>query len=84
MTHNYNQILDGINDQIADLQAAKTSYEQQILSIQAELDRIPQQIAELELLKTATEGLANNAIDVNLNLNVTGTNLRTHSTPVGS
>ena len=83
---NYNQILDGIQDQINDLEAAKANYEQQMLLIQAELQKIPQQIADLEALRDRTQSLSGNAVDLNINLNVTanGSALRSHSTRVGS
>ncbi|QNI54843.1 hypothetical protein SynBIOSE41_02343 [Synechococcus sp. BIOS-E4-1] len=41
---NYNQIVDGIQDQINDLEAAKANYESQMLLIQAEVQKIPQQM----------------------------------------
>ena len=80
---NYNQILDGIQDQIDDLKAAKSNYEQQIALIQVELDKIPAQIADLEALRDRTQSLSSNSVDLNINLNVTGTNIRTNSTRVG-
>ena len=85
MSHNYNQILDGIQDQINDLETAKANYEQQMLLIQAELQKIPQQIADLEALRDRTQSLSGNAVDLNINLNVTanGASIRSHSTPVG-
>ncbi|WP_115018630.1 hypothetical protein [Synechococcus sp. UW140] len=79
---NYAQIVDGIEDQIQDLLAAQTNYTAQLEALQAELDRIPQQIADLEALKTSAQSLSSNQIDINLN--ITGANLRSHSTPVGS
>ena len=80
---NYNQILDGIQDQIDDLNAAKFNYEQQIALLNAELSKIPQQIADLEALRDRTQSLSSNSVDLNINLNVTGANLRSNSTPVG-
>tara|TARA_B100000073_G_scaffold206844_1_gene171601 strand:+ start:399 stop:647 length:249 start_codon:yes stop_codon:yes gene_type:complete len=80
---NYNQILDGIQDQIDDLKAAKSNYEQQIALIQVELDKIPAQIADLEALRDRTQSLSSNSVDLNINLNVTGANIRTNSTRVG-
>ncbi len=80
---NYNQILDGIQDQIDDLKAAKSNYEQQIALLQVELDKIPAQIADLEALRDRTQSLSSNSVDLNINLNVTGTNIRTNSTRVG-
>ena len=84
MSHNYNQILDGINDQIEDLKTTKAQYELQMAAIQAALDDIPGQIADLEALKANTHSLASNAVDLNINLNVNGTSIRSHSTSVGS
>ena len=81
---NYNQIVDGIQDQIEDLLTTKANYENQMLLIQAELQKIPQQIADLEALMDRTQNIASNAIDVNVNLNVHGTALRSQSTRVGS
>ena len=80
---NYVQILDGIDDQIADLIACQTNYVNQISNIQAELDKIPGQIEALQALKASTEALSANAIDLNINLNVNGSNYRTVSTKVG-
>jgi len=80
---NYNQILDGIQDQIDDLNAAKFNYEQQIALLNAELSKIPQQIADLEALRDRTQSISSNSVDLNINLNVTGANLRSNSTPVG-
>ena len=80
---NYNQIIDGINDQIEDLKTAQTAYQAQITALQVELDRIPQQIADLEALKVSTQTLSSNSIDLNINLNVNGANHRTVSTKVG-
>ena len=80
---NYNQILDGIQDQIDDLNAAKFNYEQQIALLNAELSKIPQQIADLEALRDKTQSISSNSVDLNINLNVTGANLRSNSTPVG-
>ena len=80
---NYNQILDGIQDQIDDLNAAKFNYEQQIALLNTELSKIPQQIADLEALRDRTQSLSSNSVDLNINLNVTGANLRSNSTPVG-
>ena len=80
---NYNQILDGIQDQIDDLNAAKFNYEQQIALLNAELSKIPQQIADLEALRDRTQSISSNSVDLNINLNVTGTNIRTNSTRVG-
>ena len=81
---NYVQIIDGIEDQIADLIAAQTNYVYQINCIQAELDKIPDQLAALQALKASTEGLSANAIDLNINLNVNGSNHRSVSTRVGN
>ena len=81
---NYVQIIDGIEDQINDLIAAQTNYVFQINSIQAELDKIPDQLAALQALKASTEGLSANAIDLNINLNVNGSNHRSVSTRVGN
>ena len=80
---NYNQILDGIQDQIDDLNAAKFNYEQQIALLNSELSKIPQQIADLEALRDRTQSISSNSVDLNINLNVTGANLRSNSTPVG-
>ena len=56
-----------------------------MLLIQAELQKIPQQIADLEALRDRTQSLSGNAVDLNINLNVTanGGSIRSHSTPVG-
>ena len=83
---NYNQILDGIQDQIDDLEVAKANYQQQIQTLQAALDAIPAQIADLEALRDRTQSLSSNAVDLNINLNVTanGASIRTGSTRVGS
>tara|TARA_R100000655_G_scaffold98119_1_gene141365 strand:- start:452 stop:700 length:249 start_codon:yes stop_codon:yes gene_type:complete len=80
---NYNQIVDGIQDQIDDLRTAKSNYENQINLIQVELDKIPAQIADLEALMDRTQSISSNSVDLNVNLNVTGTNLRTNPTRVG-
>lgn len=80
---NYNQILDGIQDQIDDLMNAKTNYEQQIALLQAELDKIPVQLADLEALRDRTQSLSANSVDLNINLNITGANFKTSSTKVG-
>ena len=76
---NYNQIVDGIQDQIEDLKATKLNYESQLLLIQGELDKIPAQIADLEALMDQTQTLSSNAINVNVNLS----SLRSSSTRVG-
>jgi prefoldin subunit 5 len=80
---NYNQILDGIQDQIDDLNAAKFNYEQQIAILNSELSKIPQQIADLEALRDKTQSISSNSVDLNINLNVTGANIRTQTTKVG-
>mgnify|MGYP001502088512 CR=1 FL=1 len=80
---NYNQILDGIQDQIDDLNAAKFNYEQQIALLNSELSKIPQQIADLEALRDKTQSISSNSVDLNINLNVTGANIRTQTTKVG-
>lgn len=80
---NYNQILDGIQDQIDDLNNAKYNYEQQIAALNSELSRIPQQIADLEALKDRTQSISSNSVDLNINVNVNGSNIRTQATKVG-
>ena len=80
---NYNQIVDGIQDQIEDLKTAKANYESQISLLQVELDKIPGQIADLESLMDRTQSISNNSVDLNINLNVTGANVRSNSTRVG-
>ena len=80
---NYNQILDGIQDQIDDLNAAKFNYEQQIAILNSELSKIPQQIADLEALRDKTQSISSNSVDLNINLNVTGATIRSSSTSVG-
>ena len=80
---NYNQIVDGIQDQIEDLKAAKFNYEQQIALLNTELSKIPQQIADLEALMDRTQSISSNSIDLNINLNVNGSNIRTQTTRVG-
>jgi|TARA_R100000084_G_C4620003_1_gene132639 prefoldin subunit 5 len=80
---NYNQILDGIQDQIDDLNAAKFNYEQQIALLNSELSKIPQQIADLEALRDKTQSISSNSVDLNINLNVTGATIRSSSTSVG-
>ena len=80
---NYNQILDGIQDQIDDLNATKFNYEQQIALLNSELSKIPQQIADLEALRDRTQSISSNSVDLNINLNVTGATIRSNSTSVG-
>ena len=80
---NFNQIVDGIQDQIEDLKTAKANYESQISLLQVELDKIPGQISDLEALMDRTQSISNNSVDLNINLNVTGANIRTNSTRVG-
>tara|TARA_B100000073_G_C23606327_1_gene522584 strand:+ start:504 stop:752 length:249 start_codon:yes stop_codon:yes gene_type:complete len=80
---NYNQILDGIQDQIDDLNAAKFNYEQQIAILNSELSKIPQQIADLEALRDRTQSISSNSVDLNINVNVNGSNIRTQTTKVG-
>ena len=80
---NYNQIVDGIQDQIEDLRTAKANYENQISLLQVELDKIPGQIADLEALMDRTQSISSNSVDLNINLNVTGANIRSNSTRVG-
>ena len=80
---NYNQIVDGIQDQIEDLKTAKANYESQISLLQVELDKIPGQIADLEALMDRTQSISSNSVDLNINLNVTGANVRSNSTRVG-
>ena len=79
---NYNQIIDGIQDQIIALEAAKQDYEAQIASIQVQLDLIPGRLAELNALLSNAQSLATNSVDINLNVNSNGTSIRSHSTPV--
>ena len=80
---NYNQIVDGIQDQIEDLKDAKANYENQISLLQVELDKIPGQITDLEALMDRTQSISSNSVDLNVNLNVTGANVRSNSTRVG-
>ena len=80
---NFNQIVDGIQDQIEDLKTAKANYESQISLLQVELDKIPSQIADLEALMDRTQSISSNSVDLNINLNVTGANVRSNSTRVG-
>ena len=80
---NFNQIVDGIQDQIEDLRTAKANYENQISLLQVELDKIPGQIADLEALMDRTQSISSNSVDLNVNLNVTGANIRSNSTRVG-
>tara|TARA_Y100000748_G_scaffold28261_1_gene21056 strand:+ start:666 stop:914 length:249 start_codon:yes stop_codon:yes gene_type:complete len=80
---NFNQIVDGIQDQIEDLRTAKANYESQIALLQVELDKIPGQISDLEALMDRTQSISNNSVDLNINLNVTGANVRSNSTRVG-
>ena len=80
---NYNQIVDGIQDQIEDLKTAKANYENQIALLQVELDKIPSQIADLEALMDQTQSISSNSVDLNINLNVNGSNIRTQTTRVG-
>ena len=80
---NYNQIVDGIQDQIEDLRTAKLNYENQISLLQVELDKIPGQIADLEALMDQTQSISSNSVDLNINLNVNGSNIRTQTTRVG-
>ena len=84
MANNYTQILDGIDDQIADLRTTKSQYELQMAALQAAIEEIPARIADLEDLKTQTMELRATQVDVNLNLHLTGTALKTNSTAVGS
>ena len=80
---NYNQIVDGIQDQIEDLRTAKLNYESQISLLQVELDKIPGQIADLEALMDRTQSISSNSVDLNINLNVNGATIRSNSTSVG-
>ena len=80
---NYNQIVDGIQDQIEDLKSAKANYESQISLLQVELDKIPGPIADLEALMDRTQSISSNSVALNMNLNVTGANIRSNSTRVG-
>jgi len=53
---NYNQIIDGIQDQIDELLILKATYAAEIAEVQGKLDRIPGEIASLEaLLSTASD-----------------------------
>ena len=72
MANNYTQILDGIDDQIADLRTTKSQYELQMAALQAAIEEIPARIADLEDLKTQTMELRVTQVDVNLNLRLTG------------
>ena len=78
----YSQIVDGIQDQIEDLLTTKANDEQQLLLVQGERDKIPAPIADLEALMDQTQSISSNAIDLNVNLNVNGSALRSHSTRV--
>ena len=72
MANNYTQILDGIDDQIADLRTTQSQYELQMAALQAAIEEIPSRIADLEDLKTQTMELRVTQVDVNLNLHLTG------------
>ena len=72
MANNYTQILDGIDDQIADLRTTQSQYELQMAALQAAIEEIPSRIADLEDLKTQTMELRVTQVDVNLNLRLTG------------
>ncbi|WP_115118811.1 hypothetical protein [Synechococcus sp. UW105] len=72
MANNYTQILDGIDDQIADLRTTQPQYELQMAALQAAIEEIPARIADLEDLKTQTMELRVTQVDVNLNLRLTG------------
>ena len=78
----YSQIVDGIQDQIEDLLTTKANDEQQLLLIQGERDKIPAPIVDLEALMDQTQSISSNATDLNVNLNVNGSALRSHSTRV--
>ena len=83
MSSNYAQIIDGINDQIIDLQETQSNYQAQLVAIQAELELIPPRLEALQAIKTQTEALSANTIDLNLNLNIAGASIKTNSTSVG-
>ena len=53
---NYNQIIDGIQDQIDELLILKATYAAEIAEVQGKLDEIPGKIESLEaLLSTASD-----------------------------
>ena len=79
---NYNQIIDGIQDQITALENAKTNYEAQIVSLQEELAKIAPRLEELQALLSTAQSMSSNSVDVNLNLNISGASIRSSSTPV--
>ena len=79
---NYNQIIDGVQDQITALTTAKSNYESQIVGLQAELDKIGPRLVELQSMLSNAQSLSTNAVDINLNLNVNGASVRSFSTPV--
>ena len=72
---NYNQIIDGVKDQIDALTTARSNYESQILGLQAELDKIGPRLVELQSMLSNVQSLSTNAVNINLSV-------RSHSTPV--
>jgi len=72
---NYNQIIDGVKDQIDALTTAKSNYESQIVDLQAELDKIGPRLVELQSMLSNVQSLSTNAVDINLSV-------RSFSTPV--
>lgn len=81
---NYNEIIDGVQDQIDALTTARSNYESQIVALQAELDKIGPRLVELQSMLSNAQSLATNSIDINLNLNLNGSSLRSFSTPVSA
>ena len=80
MSHNIAQILDGIGDQIEDVNQQITATEAEIQRLTALLPTLQAEIVKLNELKAAAESLSSN--NINLNINVNGSHAGTMSTPM--
>tara|TARA_R110002012_G_C11197227_1_gene559374 strand:- start:58 stop:309 length:252 start_codon:yes stop_codon:yes gene_type:complete len=68
MSHNIHQIIDGIVDQITDVQARITQHQQDIVDSQAAIPLLEQELVVLEGMKTTAEGLnQGNGVNVTIN-----------------